>query len=157
MPKMIPGRKYTQEQVREIVDTAEAADLIKEGYVLQHDVMDQTFTLVHFTQASSPLSEGSPVTGQGVFEPLDPIQKRTAQQRVDSLMLRFIDDCRAAGTVPGLDDARISAIVGEAWVSGRTEITAGVVRMVAASLLQEAENKRNADNYKKVVTPSPND
>ena len=123
--------------------------------VMQFDVMSQTYSLVHYTQ--SPEFLKGTASGQGAFEPLDPIVKRTPQERVESLMQRFIEDCLIAGTVPGLDDARISAIVGASWEAGRSQVTGEVIRSIAANLLQEAENRKKVADYKKVVTPSPND
>ncbi len=90
--------------------------------------------------------------------PKDPIRKRTPQQRVDSLMLKFIDDCKRTGTVPGLSDERIRAIVGEDWKDGQARgITAEDVRAVATHFLSEAANRHEASEYKKVTRTAPSD
>lgn len=118
-----------------------------QGYVLQYDLLNRVFTVVHHSKASQPLrgdGRSAPVMGRATFDEKDlpPIVKRTPLERVDSLMLKWIADCKKAGTIPGLDDEKISEIVGEAWKSGRTEITADVVRQVAAHFLTDAEAKQ---------------
>lgn len=154
--KLRPGVRYTRHQLVELIDQAEAHELQMAGYVLQHDVLSKTYTIVPWTQAGGAEEFGKlrkPRVYQDApdFGPIDPIRKRTPAERVDSLMLRFIEDCKAAGTVPGLDDARISSILGEAWKSGRNEITAEDVRAVAASFLAKAE-KQHEEKLSKQVT-----
>lgn len=153
---IVPGKKYTSGQLARLVDQETADNLQFQGYVLRHDVLDGTWSVVHWTNAGSDRDFGSIRKPRTAFDPNafpkpELIRKRTPQERVDSLMLKFISDCRASGTVPGLDDARISAIVGSAWLNGRTEITAEVVRRVAQHFLQDAENKFNAAEDKRVV------
>lgn len=148
MPKIIPGRRYTRTQLQGLIDQATADELKLQGYVLQYDVVSQTYSVVPWHQASQPFrQDGNRAQRRAVrgtatdFGELAPIVKRTPQQRVDSLMLKWIEDMKAAGTIPGVDDAKVKEIVGEAWKAGRTEITADVVRTVAAHFLTEAEAK----------------
>ena len=149
-----PGVKYTRQELVALMDGKTAEDLAFQGYVLRHDYDTGLFSIIPWSQAGGQMftEERRPqiYTG-GEFEPLDPIKKRTAQQRVDSLMLRWIEDCKKYGTIPGLDDPMIRTIVGEAWKAGRTEITADIVREVATYFLQDAENKKNAADFKKVT------
>lgn len=144
--KLRPGVRYTRQQLVKLVDQAEAHELQMQGYVLQHDVLSKTYTIVPWYEAGGgeqfgKLRDPRVFQGEPDFGPIDPIKKRTPMQRVDSLMLRLIEDCKAAGTVPGLDDARISLILGEAWKSGRNEVTAEVIRKVAADFLAKAEKE----------------
>lgn len=150
------GKKYSGGELKRLLTPEVAKGLQARGMVLEFDVMSQTYQLTHFTKAKTSEISGKPVMGQGAFEPLDPIRKRTPQERVDSLMLRLIEDCKAAGTVPGLDDMRISHILGEAWKTGRSEVTAEVIRQVAQDFLADAEAKKNHADYKRTVTPSLN-
>jgi hypothetical protein len=142
----------------ELIDQSTADELKLQGYVLRMEPLDGSWSVVPWYDASLGDTFGTlrePVTGQGTFEPLEPIKKRTPMERVDSLMLRFIDDCKKAGTVPLMSDDRISLIIGEAWRARRSEITWDVVRKVAADFLQKAENKRRADDFKKVADLNP--
>lgn len=149
---LLPGKKYTRQQIVAGVNQGEADRLKEVGYVLRHDVMDDTYSVVHWTNAGgqgfAPRQAFDPFA---FTEPPEPIQKRTPQQRLDSLMLRFIEDCKQAGTVPALDDDRISFILGEAWKAGRSEMTAEVVRQVARHFLEDAQKKQEAIDFKKVT------
>jgi hypothetical protein len=148
VPKIKPGRRYTPTQLRALMDQATADELQMTGYVLQYDTISNTYAVVHWTNASQNFrQDGNRAQRRAVqgtatdFGELAPIVKRTPQQRVDSLMLKWIEDMKRAGTVPGVDDAKVKEIVGEAWKAGRTEITADVVRTVAAHFLTEAEKQ----------------
>lgn len=145
-----PGFAYTRDQLEELVDQETANEIQARGLVLQFDVLSETFSLVDPRLASVAFS-GAPKRGEAVFAPNDPIIKRTAQERKNSLMLKMIEDCKRAGTVPGLSDERISEIVGEAWKAGESQVTAEVVREVAAHFLQQAENDHNAKLAKQIT------
>lgn len=159
MKRPVPGRRYTAGELRAFLDQEGATALQAQGYVLRHNVSDDTYQLVHWTNAAGGEEFGTFRKDQRVaYDPhafneadLPPIVKRTPQQRVDSLMLRFIEDCQRTGTIPGVGDERIREIVGEWWKAGKTEMTTEVVRAVAARLLQQAEAKREADNFKRTV------
>lgn len=154
--RIVPGRKYTSEQLARLVDQATADELQLEGYVLRHDVLDGMWSVVHWTHAGSGEEFGTKRKPRIAFDPNafpKPalIKRRTPQERVDSLMLRFIDDCRRTGTVPGIDDERISFIVGQAWLTGRNEITAEVIQRVAQHFLADADKKFEAAEQKRVT------
>ena len=157
---LVPGKPYTVDQVRRWLTTARAKELQGDGYVLQR--AGDTITIVPWQKADSFQPEvfregGRGWQSQSVMDDLKasiaPMVKRTPMQRVDSLMLRFIEDCKKHGTVPGLNDAMISTIVGAAWTAGRAEITGEVVRQVAQHFLTDAERKKNLADYKKTVKP----
>lgn len=152
--KLVPGKRYTRQQMAELIDQSTADELKLQGYVLRMEPLDQSWSVVPWYDASLGDTFGTmraPVTGEGQFAPLDPIKKRTPMERVDSLMLRFIDDCKKTGTVPGLEDARIKHILGESWKAGRNEITAEDVRKVAASFLEKAEKEHEAKLAKQIT------
>lgn len=158
--KLVPGKKYTRLQLQELIDQAEADELKLNGYVLRMEPLDGTYSIVHWSQAGGAADFGKlrkPRLAHDpmAFEPLDPIKRRTPMERVDSLMLSFIEDCKASGTVPGLGDDRISLILGEAWKTGRSEVTGEVIRQVAADFLAKAEQKRKVDDFKKVADLNP--
>ena len=163
MPKVRVNHPYTPTQLRQLIGQAEADELQLQGYVLQFDATSNTYRVVHWTKASQPFrADGNRAQRRAVqgtatdFGELTPIVRRTPQQRVDSLMLKWMEDMKKAGTVPGVDDAKVKEIVGAAWQAGRTEITEEVVRMVAAHFLQQAENKKKVDDYKRVTLDAPN-
>lgn len=150
---------YTWAELEAFTDDPALEGLKLKGYVLRAD-MDGMFTFVKWTEASyGGYNSDLPgrtytIDKQAAFGEPEPIVKRTAAQRVDSLMLKFIDDCKQAGTVPGITDAKISEILGEAWKSGNTQITADVVRRVAAHFLAEAE-ARAKEAARHHVTSAP--
>ena len=154
--KLQPGKRYTREQLREAMTQAQAHELQMTGYVLQFDTVSQTYAIVPWQQAAGGESFGTLRTprqysGTPDFGELPKIQKRTPMERVASLTKRLIDDCRTAGTVPGLDDARIKFILGESWKAGRSDLTAEDIRRVAAHFLQDAENKHEAKLSKQIT------
>ncbi len=150
-----PGERYTPSQLRRLMSQADADELKMKGYVLQFDVVSQTYGVVHWTQAASGADPGTfrPDTrgGTGLFEPLPSIQKRTPNERVDSLMMKMIDDCKKSGTVPGLSDERINTILGASKGTKRDGITAEEVRRVAAHFLQDAEDKHELKLSKQIT------
>jgi hypothetical protein len=154
-----PNKRYTQAEITELRNDPRFADFAMKGYVLRLDE-DMMFSFVHWTQATSGRNPGelrrmrkyhNPRAMEQLTEGLEPIVKRTPQQRVDSLMLRFIEECKRAGTVPGLQDPFITTIVGEAWKSGITEITAETVRRVAQSFLEKADRKFQEEESRRVT------
>ena len=168
MSRIVPGRKYSYAELQQLRNDPEIAQRALQGYVLRQD-LDGTVRWVHHSKATGGGGNfGAPVEvttrnyeavwdkneGPGPWD-LPPIVKRTPQQRVDSLMLRFIGDCQKAGTVPGVSDARISEILGEAWKTGRNEITADIVRRVAQHFLGEAEAKHKETLSHKVADYRP--
>jgi len=174
MAKLKPYVWYTRQQLRSMMTPEDATSLQWQGYVLRHDVMTDKFIIVKYTGSSAQAFDGGrkptlqTVSGDS-FGELPPIVKRTAQQRVDSLMAKWLVAMKAAGGLPTLMgdsvpvagstqaekdefykrqaiekkelDDQIALIVGEAWKEGRTEITADIVRQVATHFLQDAENK----------------
>lgn len=151
--KVVPGKKYTAAEIGSLVDQQTADHFRQKGYILRFDANERLFSLVPVTEAyrTATGSDHAPVMGMGVFDPLPPIVKRTPQQRLDSLMLRFIKDVQAIGTVPGLDDERITTITGEAFKAGRTEVTGEVVRSIASHFLTNAEKAHEAKLDKQIT------
>lgn len=148
MPRIVPGRKYTRAQLQALVDQSTADELALQGYALRHDVLDDTYTVVHWTNAGGTIGTEDGRQNRKArmaVEPvafdekdLPPIVRRTAQQRVDSLMIRLLEAAKTEGRA-FLPDSVIREVVGEAWKDGRVEITAEVVRQVAAHFLQRAD------------------
>jgi len=173
-----PGRKYRPEELTKLITQARADKLRVQGYVLRMDA-EGWVEIIHWTKADDFQSTmrkdwaayrkdpGKPLMQRaGGFDgskdpggpPVDagtiaPVKKRTPQQRLDSLMQRFIDDCKRTGTVPGLDDPMISTILGMAWMSGKNQITAENVRTVAGYFLDRAEKEKELANRKLIVRP----
>jgi hypothetical protein len=164
--KVVPGKRYTRQQLSEAIDQSTADELKLQGYVLQYDVLTQTYGVVPWYEAGGAENFGpksskvtqtglrKPRMGTGGFVPLDPIRKRTPMERVDSLMLRFIDDCKRTGTIPLVDDARIKLLVGESWRAGK-QLTGEDIRRVAANLLARAEKEKQLADFKKVSDYNP--
>lgn len=137
--KIVPGVSYSREELVNLMSQAEADDLKMRGYYLRFDSTSRRYTVVPHAERAGTIG-----TSEGMFDPVPPIRKRSRIERVDSLMLKWIEDCKRAGTVPGLSDAKITEIVGEAWKAGRTEVTGEMVRKVAQHFLDDAERKHEA-------------
>jgi hypothetical protein len=164
---IVPGKTYTKTQLQEQMDAASAEQLKMTGYVLQYDILNETYTVVHWTKAAGAMA--SPTKNKverlaskrmahdpfAFTEAPPPIVRRTPMERVDSMMLRLIDDCKRTGTVPLVSDDRIKAILGERWRAGKTDLTAEDIRTVASHLLARAEQQRKVDDFNKVADLNP--
>lgn len=153
MTKVVPGKAYTAAEIGTLVDQQTADHFRQAGYILRLDANSGTFTLVPVTEAyqTATGSDHAPLTGTGGFAPLPPIIKRTPQQRVDSLTSKWIPDSKASGRIPGLKDETISGLAGQPFETGRTEVTDEVIRDVARSFLQEADDKHEAKLAKQIT------
>jgi acylphosphatase len=178
---LTPGQKYPFEELRRIITQAKADQLKLQGYVLRMDT-DGYVEIVHVSQADDfqsnmrnewrrgkkvmgPRGKREVLTAPGFDGSEDPqgppvdggvvpaVRKRTPQERLDSLMTRWVEDCKRQGTVPGLDDPMISTILDMAWRSGKTQITAEHIRTVARYFLERAEKEKGLRDYKKTVRP----
>jgi hypothetical protein len=179
---LTPGRKYPFEELRRIITQAKADQLKLQGYVLRMDA-DGYVEIIHVSQADDFQSnmrnewrKGKKILGRrgkkqmltapgfdGSKDPGGPpvdaggvaaaVRKRTPQERLDSLMTRWVEDCKRTGTVPGLDDPMISTILDMAWRNGMRQITAEDVRTVARYFLERAEKEKGLRDFKKVTKP----
>lgn len=143
-----PYKWYPKAEVDQLIlhSPGELQTLQLKGYVLQFEPEKARFRFIWPRSAANKAKQYT-----GVFEEPDPIQKRDPLARVDSLLRRFIEDCKAQGRVPGLSDYQIRQILGPAWTDGRKDITMEEVKTVAAWFINDAEQRRNAANFKRTV------
>lgn len=132
---------YTWAELEKLTQDPTLENLKLKGYVLRGDA-DGTFTFIKWDEASFG-GQGAPLAGRVYtpvgFEDLDPIVKRTPQERVDSLLLKIMADCKQYQTVPGLTDDKIGEILGEKFETGKDDMTIERQRRVAAWFLAKAE------------------
>ena len=160
-----PGVKYTAAQFDEM--RRAYPDLVIPGHVLRIDA-EGTFSIVPWQEAAYggsydpqrpeedlPLKTYALGWDEDPF-PVDPIRKRTPQERTNSMMTRLVGDWRKTGGIPGLSEEKVRELVGRSWKRGNP-LSAAEVRRAAASLLQDAEAKYEASERKKVVRTSPTD
>lgn len=78
-----------------------------------------------------------------------PMSRRTPQQRVASMLIRFMGEAkRNGGQIPGLSDDMIKSVLGKSWKEG-TPLSEEDVRAVAARFLGVAEvDNREADSHR---------
>lgn len=165
---IIPGKLYTKEQIREMRESPQLRGLAIQGYVLRLE--NGMFSFVHWTQASgggisdkrrsnpddpaiTTLPAGRVYTADIDWgEGLTPIKKRTPAQRLDSMMIKVIEDFKA-GRVMTEEQIKmfVSDATAEAWRTGRTEITADVVREVLSHFFRQAEIEQEKRDRKHVV------
>jgi hypothetical protein len=126
------------------------------GYVLQSEPENGRF---RFISINDSLVRGGrerlqrfSVAANDAWGDIDPIEKRTPEQRVESMMLKFAGECMALGRVPGLSDEQHRIILGAGW-TGKRDITAEEVKAVCAYLLSDAENKREDSERGRELTP----
>lgn len=159
MPKIKPGVLYSAKELRELISQEEATQLAFQGYVLAYDATIAKYKLVKWQESAMRGGAGERPRERATvlsdaFGDLPPIVRRDPQERVNSLMLKWLDECLRTNSVPGVDSSKVKEILGEAWKVGMP-ITAEDVRTIAAHFLQKAENKRKAENYNKVVADGP--
>jgi hypothetical protein len=145
MSEIRPGRKYTFEEMAEFRKDPAMTGWAAKGYVWEQG-LDGTLELVHWkksildNEVENPRLYVDERSTEEVF-PTEPIEKRTPQERKDSLINRWWDACRKAGTVPGLSDEQLTNLFGREWKTGVSEITYADIERMASAMLNEAENK----------------
>jgi len=157
--KPVPGRRYNAQQMEAMRQAY--PDLIIPGHVMRIDA-DGMFTIVPEVQGAGAFGRGralqtayrSKETIREIF-PVEPIKRRTPQQRLDSLHASWAPEATAGG-FPGLSEEQVRELVGRAWKRGEP-VSSDDVRALAASMLEQAETKREASERKKVVRTSPTD
>ena len=160
-----PGVKYTAAQFDEM--RRAYPNLVIPGHVLRIDA-EGTFSIVPWQKAAYggsydpqrpeedlPLKTYTLGWDEDPF-PVDPIRKRSPQERMDSMMTRLVGDWRKTGGIPGLSEEKIRELVGRSWKRGNP-LTAAQVRTAVATLLQNAETKYEASERRKVVRTAPSD
>ena len=144
-----PGVEYTREEVAQFRDSPELANALLRGYVFTLTI-GGNFMLIPWNQAAGggyqgkgtgwiDTQEGGSSYGRPKEHTFDKhelpaIRKRSPQERVDSVLSKAGADLRA-------------------YLSGQAgrEVTGEETRAVAADHLQEADDKFNAAEAKRVV------
>lgn len=156
-----PGVKYTFAELEGFREDPSFSDWAAKGYVWRQE-LDGTLKLVHWSKAHMDNEVRNPkfyVDKRDVREifPTDPIQKRTPQQRLQSLVDKWWEDCRRHGTVPGLTSEEMTDLTGRSFTVGEDRVTYEDVKAIAAKMLNQAFAKQEAQEAKKVVRTSPTD
>jgi hypothetical protein len=78
-----------------------------------------------------------------------PMVRRTVQKKKEAMIKRLLETAKVYGTIPGLTDEQISAIIGERWKTGVSVVTSEMLSRVSAHLLGvgESDNKE-ADRHR---------
>ena len=143
--RLVPGQKYTFSQMEAFRADPAFADWAATGYVWEQD-LDGTMRLVHWSRSILDNEVKKPrgyVLGGSVEEdfPTEPIRRRSAQERKESLIRRWWESCKSAGTVPGMTDEQLTTLFGREWKTGTSELTYEDVERMAAAMLQDAGRK----------------
>lgn len=141
---------YTKAEIDEMLKSPELVAVQLKGYYLETD--GDRFRFIH-DRDSFGNRPNVPITVP-VPDDLEPIKKRTGQQRTASLVETIIEDCKRAGSIPGFSDAKMTELLGYKWVNGINVMTEEVARTIAAKFLAMAEAKRNEHESHFVVRPS---
>lgn len=161
MPSLEPGRRYTFAELEALRNDPAFADWAAKGYVWEQD-LDGTLRLTHWSKSilDNEVKHPRAYVDERPFEdvfPTEPIRRRTPQERKASLISRWWESCKRAGTVPGMTDEQLTHLFGREWVTGKSEITYADIERMAATMLADAENKYEASERKKVVRTAPSD
>ncbi len=165
MLEIRPGFRYTKAQMRTLTEE-QAKQFQAAGLVLRLD--DQGYySLVHHTAAfggkvlerkeHGTLERSNKLEGQASFSAPAPIQKRTPQERLESMVSRMWPGVKDLGHIPGLKEDDVLTVVLNA--KGRAEkkdltkerMTAEDVREVAGALLTQSE-KEHEEKLSKQIT-----
>ncbi len=139
---------YTLRELEQMRSSPELAGLRMKGHYLRHH-LDGTVAFVPDANVNRPRGHYVCEVDWG----LEPIRKRTPLERKESLVKRWWEECRAAGRVPGLSDAKVSELIGDDWRTGSSKMTIEVVERLAAAMLQDAENRKKAKDFKTLTGP----
>lgn len=95
--RIVPGKLYTRDAFRALIERTDVRQLQFEGYVMRHEMVggQMWYGIVPWQEARSGEWFGTmkpEVGGVGTFDPLPPIKRRTPQERLDSLMNRVGPD-----------------------------------------------------------------
>lgn len=151
MAKLLTEHWYTKDEVAQMMQSPELTAIQLKGYYLETD--GARFRFIHDSRSAGK-RRALQATVYDDLSDIEPIRKRKPVERVDSLMLSLIKDCKQTGRVPGLSDAKIREIVGQGWKDGRLDITTEEVRRVCQYFLDDAEKKRIEHESHMVTTPS---
>lgn len=168
-------RGFTSEEIFEMKESGRLKKLAAAGYVGQASIESGLIHFVPFEE--SPYFRSDPVNLQpGVATPLTnpmviqhpgsleqrrkeleekhPMFRTTPQEKVGRMMLRLMAEVKRTGTIPGLSNEDIKAIVGESWRTG-DPITADAVRAVAAHFLGLGEKHNREADSRRVTRKHP--
>jgi hypothetical protein len=165
------SRGYTPEEIVDMHGSGRLRKVAEAGYVGQGSIETGLVHFVPFSQStffrSDPvdLQEGKATTltnpliavhedtledRRKKLEEEHPMFRTTPQQKVARMMLRLMSEVKRTGTITGMSDADISAVVGEAWKQGEP-LTAEAVQRVAAHLLGVGERTNKEADSKRVT------
>lgn len=142
---------YTKAQIDEMLKSPALAAIQLRGYYLETDGARYRFIHDRDSFGNRP---NVPVTVPINMDDIEPIKKRTGQERTDSLTSLIIGDCKKAGSVPGFSNDKMTELLGYKWVNGISVMTDEVARTICAKFLHMAEAKRNEQESHHVVRPS---
>ena len=154
MSRIVPGRRYTSEEMAALRDDPALAKAALDGYVLRANP-DGTMQFIRWNKATGggiggdlPMREYAH-TGEKPWGDLPTISRRTPQERVDSLALKIKEDIKA-GRVFSAE--QLKELVG--WKPGQ-EISGDIVQRVAQHYLLGAEVEHEKATRKKVADYRP--
>lgn len=80
-----------------------------------------------------------------------PMVRRAAQEKRVSLVQRLLKTARVYGTIPGLTDEQVSAMIGERWTTGVSVVTQQMLDRVSAHLLGQGERSNRESDRKRIT------
>lgn len=166
--KLVDGididQKYPIEQILKWYHAGRLKKIQLVGYIVRADA-DGLVGFVPWTESTLFRSQNEGLSQYGLgtlaedmrkdVERENPMVRRTAQQKKASMVRRLLETCQRYGTVPGMTDEQISAMIGERWQTGVSVVTAQMLERVSAHYLGVGETMNKEADSKRVTRAHP--
>jgi hypothetical protein len=158
-PLIIDGvdvtKSYTAEDILSFFETGRLRSITDRGYCTQGteegllQFVPWQESLAFRTPKTYVSEDFTEVMRQDV-EREHPILRRTPQERKMAMAMRIASEVERTGSVPGLTDPEVNAIVGEAWRMG-DPVSGETIVALAKELMEQAEKQNREHNAHKVT------
>lgn len=158
------SRTYPIDEIIRLYHSGRLSKVGIEGYIVRAD-SDGMVGFVKADEGSlSRLMTGKPrVYASDDFVPQmrediereHPMVRRSAQERKLALVKRLLSTAKKHGTVPGLSDAQITALIGEKWVTGTSVVTQQMLDRIAQRFMEQGEQLNKEADAGRVTKAHP--
>lgn len=154
------SRKYTIEEIMSLYYRGRLRPVAVEGYIVRADadgmvgfVKAEESTLFRMERGKTLVHQSDDFVDAMAkdVEENHPMRRRGGQEKRYSLVKRLLRDAQTFGTIPGLTDAQVSAMIGEKWVTGVSQVTQEMLDRVSIHYLGQGENANKAADAKRIT------
>ena len=154
------SRKYHFSEIMDLHNKGRLRPVAVAGYIVRADA-DGMISFVPSSESTLFRAERGKLkqhvshdfvdTMREKLEHEHPIVRRRAQAKRISLVQRLMETAKQYGTIPGLTDEQISAMIGEPWTTGVSVVTAEMLDRISAYLLVQGEATNKEADSKRVT------